>query len=305
MASFGARIKELRRAVPITQKQMVQRLADAGYTISQPLVSLIENDRRTPPYHGVVALTHVLGANAYDLLNLAGYPPLLGVTHQSTTDVFFRGRDDPEPSTFDQRIFEIEQRPGDRYVLYPVESYVTRPLSQIARQAALGRCSTDFWHRRRSVFEQHLKEGKAAYHLHSMPDLLQLDADRGVPSPLEIVALLRALQTDLRTYPTFHLGLAPAGLNLSFVLKIHDHASVGVIAAYPRNWGYRPAIYLEGLCLEDVTVVHALFDEFLAIWRDVATITRRDLVDLWLENQCTLLLNANGQFTPPRERGRA
>jgi transcriptional regulator with XRE-family HTH domain len=291
MASFGARIREARRAVPLTQKGLIERLADAGYTVSQPLISLIENDRRKPPYHGVMALATVLEANAYDLLQLAGYPPPLRVTRRSTTDVFFRGRDDPEPSTFDQRIFEIEQRPGDRYVLYPVESYVTRPSSQIARQESLGRCSSAFWRRRRAIFEQHLTNGGVAYHLHSIPDLLQIDADRGVPSHLEVVDLLRALQTDLRTYPTFHLGLAPAGLNLSFVLRMSDRDPIGVVAAYPRNWGYRPATYLEGLCLEDETVVYALFDEFLAIWRDPATITRREEVDLWIEDQCLRLLD--------------
>jgi len=289
MASFGARIRELRKAIPLTQEELVERLANAGYTVGQPLISFIENDRRKPPYHGVMALASVLQADPYDLLQLAGYSPPLRVTHQSTTDVFFRGRDEPEPSAFDERIFAIEQRLGTRYVLYPVESYVTRPYSQIARQEALGRCSTEFWRQRRAVFEQHLSAGGAAYHLHSMPDLLQLDTGRGVTSNLEIVHVLRALQNDLRTYSTFHLGLAPAGLNLSFFLKLSDHTPIGIIAAYPRNWGYRPTNYLEGLCVEDATVIHALFDEFLAIWEDSATLTKRDEVDQWIEEQCARL----------------
>src|SRR6266508_4464919 len=110
MASFGARVREMRRAVPLTQKDLVERLANAGYTVTQPLISLIENDHRKPPYYGVMALANVLEADPHDLLQLAGYPPPIRVTHQSTTDVFFRGRDDPEPSAFDQRIFAIEQR---------------------------------------------------------------------------------------------------------------------------------------------------------------------------------------------------
>ena len=236
-----------------------------------------------------MALANVLDTNAYDFLQLAGYPPPLRVTLHSTTDVFFRSRDDPEPSPFDQRIFTAEQGPGDSYVLYPVESYVTRPYSQIVRQEALGMCSSDFWCRRRTVFEQHLKDGKAAYHLHSMPYLLQIDADRGIASNLDLVALLHSLQKDLRAYPTFHLGLAPAGVNLPFFLKLSDRDPVGVIVAYPRNWSYRPSTYLEGLCVVDDSTVYALFGEFLAIWCDPATLTDREEVDHWLEAQCVRL----------------
>jgi hypothetical protein len=204
-----------------------------------------------------------------------------------------------EPSAFDQRLYTTEQRPGARYVLYPVESYVSRSRAQIERQEAVGRCSSVFWRQRRAQFEQHLHNGDAAYHLHSMPDLLQFDAGRGIMSNAHIVELLRSLQDDLRRYPTFHLGLVPASLNLAFFLKLSDNEPVGVIAAYPRNWGYRPTTYLEGLYMTDVTVVNALLDEFLAIWHDSATLTTRAVIDQWLDDQCARLSHLDAQ--PPHE----
>lgn len=292
MASFGARIRQIRRAVTMTQRALVERLAEAGYTVGQPLISLIENDHRTPPYHGVMALAKVLEVNPHELLQLANYPAPTPVIHLSTTDVFFRGHNDPEPSAFDQRIFEIEQRGEARYVLYPVESYVTRPSAQIKRQELIGRCSFSFWQQRRAVFEQHLRKGAPAYHLHSMTDLLEPDEGRGVVTNIQIVELLQTLQRDLQTFPSFHLGLMPASLNLSFFLSLGDRDSTGIIAAYPRNWNYRPESYLEGLCVNDRVVVNALFDEFLAIWHDSATITKRDELNRWIEDESERLLKA-------------
>ena len=292
MASFGARLRAMRKAVTLTQKELIERLANTGYTVSQSLISLIEHDRRKPPYHGVMALANVLEADPYDLLRDAGFTLPAHTTHQSATDVFFRGREDPEPSAFDRRILEIEQRPGPRYVLYPVESYVTRPYEQIARQEVLGRSSLQFWRQRRARFEQQLGAGIGAYHLHSTSDLLQHDPGRGITSNQEIAATLEALRRDLQTFPSFHVGLAPASMSLSFRLKLGDEHPVGVVAAYPRNWSYRPTSYLEGLCIEDETVLHALFDEFLAIWQDPATLTERGDVMRWLETQAATLVQS-------------
>lgn len=295
MASFGARIRSKRTAIPLTQQELVDRLADAGYVITQPLVSLIENGKRKPPYRGLIALAQVLQLDLDELLRLAGYAPPPRIPYQLPADVFFRGRDDPEPSPFDLRLLTIEQSPGERYVLYPVESYVSRPAAQIARQEALGRCSVAFWRQRRDVFEEHLRRGAVAYHLHSMPDLLQLDAGRGVTCTAHIVELLRALQSDLRRYSTFHLGLAPASLNLAFTLKSNDATAIAIIAAYPRSWNYRPTTYLEGLCITDGSVVRSLLDQFLAIWHDAATLTKHADVEQWLEDQCARLLSADSQ----------
>lgn len=301
MASFGTRIKQMRRAVNLTQKELVERLANAGYPVGQPLISFIENDKRMPPYHGLSAFAKVLQVDQSELFRLAGYSLPSQQIHQSKTDIFFRSHTDPEPSLFDERLYAIEQRAGPRYILYPVESYVSRPPEQIQRQQEAGRSSLAFWQQRRAVFEQHLRNGQAAYHLHSIPDLLQLDEARGVETNWHCIALLRALQNDLRRFPAFHMGLAPAGLNLAFFLKQHETEPTGVIAAYPRNWGYRPTRYLEGLYTTDAVVVNGLLEEFLALWHDPATLTDRAAVDEWLDQQCARLAS-QGSDPPPEAR---
>lgn len=71
MPSFGERLRELRRAKNITQRELASRI-DVDYTY----LSKIENDRMpAPSAKAIVALAHELDADADELSILAGKIP--------------------------------------------------------------------------------------------------------------------------------------------------------------------------------------------------------------------------------------
>lgn len=71
-SSFGKRIRELRRAKGLTQRQVAAELG-----IDFTYLSKLENDRGEPPGEETVRrLAHLYGADPEDLLALAGKVPV-------------------------------------------------------------------------------------------------------------------------------------------------------------------------------------------------------------------------------------
>jgi transcriptional regulator with XRE-family HTH domain len=85
--TFGQRVRELRRAQQLTQRELAARVharlqAEERRGFDVTYLSKIENDRLPPPSSAaIVALAAELEADADDLLALAGkVPPELGQT---------------------------------------------------------------------------------------------------------------------------------------------------------------------------------------------------------------------------------
>jgi transcriptional regulator with XRE-family HTH domain len=83
--TFGQRIRQLRKAKDLTQRELAERVAARlqaedrrGFDVTY--LSKIENDRLLPPSAAaILALAEVLGADSDELLALAGKaPPDLG-----------------------------------------------------------------------------------------------------------------------------------------------------------------------------------------------------------------------------------
>jgi transcriptional regulator with XRE-family HTH domain len=72
--SFGSRIKELRRDQQLTQRELADRLQKMGLEADFTYLSKIENDNVLhPPSERLIrGMASVLGANAEELLDLAG-----------------------------------------------------------------------------------------------------------------------------------------------------------------------------------------------------------------------------------------
>ena len=70
--AFGRRIQDLRRDLRLTQPKLVELLNARGHTLDAPYLSRIENGRVLPTEAVIRSLAEILGANADELLDLAG-----------------------------------------------------------------------------------------------------------------------------------------------------------------------------------------------------------------------------------------
>ncbi len=106
-ATFGQRLRELRKAKNLTQRELAERVAarlrKEGRSFDFTYLSKIENDRTEPPSVTLITeLAHVLEADPNELITLAGkVPPGLEKTLKESEPAraFFR-------SAFDRDLTE-------------------------------------------------------------------------------------------------------------------------------------------------------------------------------------------------------
>lgn len=105
--TFGQRLRELRKAKNLTQRELADRVAarlrKEGRSFDFTYLSKIENDKTEPPSVALITeIAHVLGADPNELITLAGkVPPGLGKTLKESEPAraFFR-------SAFDSHLTE-------------------------------------------------------------------------------------------------------------------------------------------------------------------------------------------------------
>jgi transcriptional regulator with XRE-family HTH domain len=105
--SFGKRLRELRKANNLTQRELADRVAarlrKEGRSFDFTYLSKIENDKTEPPSVALITeIAHVLGADPNELITLAGkVPPGLEKTLKESEPAraFFR-------SAFDSHLTE-------------------------------------------------------------------------------------------------------------------------------------------------------------------------------------------------------
>lgn len=119
--TFGERVRELRIAKGLTQRQLADAVAlrvlksDEGRGFDFTYLSKIENDRMKPSIAAITQLAHVLGADADELLALAGrLPKNLGkaLTESSGARAFLRSAQELNLSEADWKklLAELERR---------------------------------------------------------------------------------------------------------------------------------------------------------------------------------------------------
>ena len=77
MKTFGKAVRERRKALGLTQRQLAARVRfEDGHSLSEPYLNDIEHDLRRPPREHIIAqFAHALGTNPDVFFYLAGRMP--------------------------------------------------------------------------------------------------------------------------------------------------------------------------------------------------------------------------------------
>jgi len=86
--AFGARVRELRMALGVTQAELASRMTDMGYGMSQTMVAKMERGVRPTSVGELAVLGDILGVSLADLLAGESLPPEIARINEARLRVY-------------------------------------------------------------------------------------------------------------------------------------------------------------------------------------------------------------------------
>jgi len=148
------------------------------------------------------------------------------------------------------------------------------------------------WERRkRSHMNMRSVQYKEIYELAAIEEFCKRGIiHRQVPNfaatPKEIIAVLRTMLSLLRNTPLYEIAFCREVLPFVFILKIGNSLTIDV----RNNYGYQR---IQGIFIDDKQIVAEFEKEFRRIWQENTTISNRDEVISFIEDQISFIENGS------------